>query len=80
MLKLFLMIESLRFGRCGKKSKGNLNHIWIIDDLRWISQYNNGISKIINLLDNTPNQPSKFKTKNIGQNKWWFTRNIKHQC
>ena len=24
----------------------------------------NEISKIINLLDNTPNQPTKFKTKN----------------
>ena len=27
--------------------------------------YKNGISKLINLLDNTPNQPSKFKTKNL---------------
>ena len=26
--------------------------------------YNNGILKIMNLLDNTPNQPSKFRTKN----------------
>ena len=25
--------------------------------------------KIISLLDNTPNQPSKFKTKKLGQNK-----------
>ena len=37
----------------------------IINDL--ILQYNNitmEYQKIINLLDNTPNQPSKFKTKN----------------
>ena len=27
--------------------------------------YKNGISKLINLLDNTPNQPSKSKTKNL---------------
>ena len=25
--------------------------------------------KIRNLLDNTPNQPSKFKTKKLGRNK-----------
>ena len=30
--------------------------------------------KIITLLDNTPNQPSKFRTK-MGRNKWWITRN-----
>ena len=37
----------------------------IINDL--ILRYNNitmEYQKIINLLDNTPNQPSKFKTKN----------------
>ena len=28
-------------------------------------QYNNGISKIINLLDNQPNQPTKFRGKNL---------------
>ena len=33
----------------------------IIDDLRLIMEY----KKIINLVDNTPNQPSKFKTKNL---------------
>ena len=27
--------------------------------------YKNGISKLIDLLDNTSNQPSKFKTKNL---------------
>ena len=37
----------------------------IIDELR----YNNGISKIANLLDNTSNQSSKFRTKN------WFEVN-----
>ena len=26
--------------------------------------------KVINLLDNTPNQPFKSKTKKTGQNKW----------
>ena len=26
--------------------------------------------KITNLLDNTTNQPSKFRTKNLGWNKW----------
>ena len=36
----------------------------IIDNLRLIYQYNNGISKIISLLGNTPNQPTKFRTKN----------------
>ena len=36
----------------------------IIDDLRLIWKYNNGISKMINLLDNTPNQPSKHRTRN----------------
>ena len=28
-----------------------------------IIQYNNGISKIINLLDGTTNQPSKFRAR-----------------
>ena len=37
----------------------------IIDELR----YNNGISKIANLLDNTSDQSSKFRTKN------WFEVN-----
>ena len=37
----------------------------IIDELR----YDNGISKIANLLDNTSNQSSKFRTKN------WFEVN-----
>ena len=36
----------------------------IIDDLRLLYQCNNGYQKIINLLDNTPNQPTKFRTKN----------------
>ena len=36
----------------------------IIDNLRLIYNYNNGISKIISLLGNTPNQPTKFRTKN----------------
>ena len=36
----------------------------IIDDLRLLYQCNNGSQKIINLLDNTPNQPAKFRTKN----------------
>ena len=36
----------------------------MIDDLRLIQRYQNGISKLINLLDWTPNQPSKFLTKN----------------
>ena len=37
----------------------------IIDDLRLIKQFNNRIrSKIMNLLDNTPNEWSKFRTKN----------------
>ena len=40
----------------------------IIDELR----YNNGISKIANLLDNTSNQSSKFRTKN------WFEVNVIH--
>ena len=35
----------------------------IIDDLRLKQQYNTGIPKKINLLENTPNQPSKFTTK-----------------
>ena len=29
--------------------------------------------KIINLLDNMPNQSAKFKKK-IGWNKWWITK------
>ena len=36
----------------------------ITDDLRLIQQYNNGISKIKNLLENRPNQSSKFRTRN----------------
>ena len=36
----------------------------IIDNVRLIYNYNNGISKIISLLGNTPNQPTKFRTKN----------------
>ena len=36
----------------------------IIDDLRW-TEYNNAISKIINLLDDTTNQQSKFRTRNL---------------
>ena len=32
--------------------------------------------RIINFLDNTPNQPSKFKTKKLGWNKWWIARNV----
>ena len=32
--------------------------------------------KVISLLDNTPNQPTKFKTKKLGWNKWWFTFNV----
>ena len=36
----------------------------IIDDLRLKEQYNTGIPKLkINLLENTPKQPSKFITK-----------------
>ena len=35
----------------------------IIHNVRLIWQYNNGISKIANLLDNTPDQPSRFRTK-----------------
>ena len=35
----------------------------IIDEL-WLTWYENGISKKINLLNNTSNEPSKFKTKN----------------
>ena len=27
--------------------------------------------KIINFLDNTPNQPSKFRKKKMYWNKWW---------
>ena len=34
-----------------------------IDDLRLIYYYSNGISKIINLLDNTPNQQLNLKQK-----------------
>ena len=39
----------------------------IIDNLRFTyksEMYNNGISKNMNLLDNMPNQPTKFRTKN----------------
>ena len=36
----------------------------INDELRLSSQCNNGISKNKNLLDNTPNQPTRFSTKN----------------
>ena len=35
----------------------------IIIDLRLIHKYNNGISKKKKLLENTRNQPSKFRTK-----------------
>ena len=35
----------------------------IIDELRLVEKYNNEISKIINLLENASNQPSKFRTK-----------------
>ena len=40
-----------------------------VDDLKLMEQFNNGISKNNKLLDNTPNQPSKFKTKKLGRNK-----------
>ena len=30
---------------------------------------------IINLLDNTPNQQSIFRTKKLGLNKWWVNIN-----
>ena len=36
----------------------------IIDELRLVWKYNNGISKHSKCLDNTSNQPSKFKTNN----------------
>ena len=39
-----------------KKKKQQTNYWWI--------KASNGISKMINLLDNTPNQLSKFSTKN----------------
>ena len=43
----------------------------IVDDLRLVYQYNNGIWK--KSLDNTPNQPSKFKTKiNVKVNFMWL--------
>ena len=35
----------------------------IIYDLRLMEHCNNRISKIINLLDNTINEPTKFRTK-----------------
>ena len=35
-----------------------------IDSFRLKYQYNNGYQKLINLVKNTPNQPSQFKTKN----------------
>ena len=38
----------------------------IIDESRVVQQYNNGISKIANLIDSASNQPSKFRKKN------WF--------
>ena len=57
----------------------------VIDDLRlkeetfWYIKIKGGklntkmeFQKIINFLDNTPNQPTKFRTKN----KWWLTWNI----
>ena len=30
-----------------------------------LKEYNNEISQIINLLENTPNQPTQFSTKNF---------------
>ena len=57
----------------------------VIDDLRlkeetfWYIKIKGGklntkmeFQKIVNFLDNTPNQPTKFGTKN----KWWLTWNI----
>ena len=41
--------------------KKDRNLLIIQDQLK---QYNNGISKRINLLDNTPNQPTEFRIKN----------------
>ena len=37
--------------------------------------------KLINLLDNKPDQPFKFRTKNLSWDKWWFTGryNVGHQ-
>ena len=32
--------------------------------------------KIINLLDNITNQPSKFRTKKWVKSKWWIAWNI----
>ena len=29
--------------------------------------------KLINLLDNTPSQPTNCRIKQIGSNKWWWT-------
>ena len=37
---------------------------------------NNNVTKIINFLDNKPNQPFRFKTKKLGRNIWWIKRNI----
>ena len=36
----------------------------IINELKLVSQYNNGISKIANLLNSASNKPSKFRTRN----------------
>ena len=52
------------------EEKQNLLMIWKV--------YNNIIieyQKIINLLDNTPNQAFEFRQK-IGRNKWWLAWNI----
>ena len=36
----------------------------IINELKLVSQYNNGISKIANLLNSASKKPSKFRTRN----------------
>ena len=47
-----------------------------------IWDWNNSIimeyQKMINLLDNTPNQPTKFRTKNLSWDKWWITWSVNH--
>lgn len=35
----------------------------IIDELRLMQQYNHGISKNNQFLGNTPNEPTKYRTK-----------------
>ena len=37
---------------------------------------NNGYQKLYNLLENTSNQPPKFRIKKLDWNKWWIKKKL----